>query len=139
MKHVLPLKHVKENLKVWNREVYVVMDLNIESIVKEMNKMEEEAVEESEWGGEKWKCINSEFWPPLHHKESLLAQKARTNWIKQGDGNTKFFHNPVKYRQRRNQIEMLKVGERRLSEVGEIKRSVKRRAVCQTYSRWYSF
>lgn len=45
------LKYVKENLNVWNREVYGVMDLNIDSIVKEINKMVVETVEESVWDG----------------------------------------------------------------------------------------
>lgn len=76
------------------------------------------------WG--KWKKLNTEFWKELHHKEALLAQKARISWIQQGDGNTKYFHNAIKYRERRNQIEMLKVGEEWLSEVREIKDEIRR-------------
>lgn len=43
------LKYVKEKLKVWNKEVYGIMDLNMENIVREMNVLEEE-VESEEVG-----------------------------------------------------------------------------------------
>lgn len=46
MAHIVKekLKYLKENLKVWNREVYGYLDLNIDQISKEMNKLEEEAM-----------------------------------------------------------------------------------------------
>lgn len=53
--------------------------------------MEQEEVYEEDWDVEKWKSFNTEFWAELKHKESLLAQKARVDWIQQGDGNNKFF------------------------------------------------
>ncbi|MCI46653.1 hypothetical protein A2U01_0067894, partial [Trifolium medium] len=34
------LKRVKEELKRWNKEVFGVLDLNIESTVKELNDVE---------------------------------------------------------------------------------------------------
>lgn len=127
MAHVIKekLKYVKEKLRVWNREVFGVVDLNIEQVVKELNGMEDAGDEETEWDGEKWRKLNAEFWEELHKKESLLAQKARERWIQQGDGNTRFFHNAIKVRQRRNQIEMIKVEDRWLSEVEEIKEEVR--------------
>lgn len=54
-----------------NREVYGVLDLNIEKIVKEMNNMEKE--DEYDWERERWKALNSKFWTTLQHKEGLLA------------------------------------------------------------------
>lgn len=123
MAHIVKenLKYVKEKLKVWNREVYGMRDLNIEEIVKDMKLMEEEGADEAKWDGERWKGLNSEFWAALQQKEDLLAQKASVNWIQQGVGNTKFFHNTVKLRQRRNQIEQLKIEDRWISEVEKIK------------------
>lgn len=41
------LKCVKEKVKVWNREVYGALDLNIESIVKELNVLEDEGENET--------------------------------------------------------------------------------------------
>ena len=37
-------------------------------------------------------------------QEAILFQKARQNWIKQGDHNTKFFLSTVKWRRARNQL-----------------------------------
>lgn len=75
--------------------------------------------------------MNTDFWAGLHHKEGLLAQKSRVSWIQQGDGNTIFFHNMVKLRQRKNHIELLKVGEGWISGVEEIKEKVRRHFSCQ--------
>lgn len=119
------LKYLKDKLKVWNKEVYGILDINIDGLVRDMNVMEEEADNE-EWEREKCMRLSSEFWSTLHHKESFLAQKAKVDWIQQGDGNTRFFHNMVKYRERRNQIEMIKVGDSWVSDVGEIKEEVRR-------------
>lgn len=54
MAHVVKekLKFLKESLKVWNKEVYGIMDLNLEGIVKDMNIMEEEELNVEEWDGE---------------------------------------------------------------------------------------
>lgn len=133
MAHIVKekLKYVKEKLKVWNKEVYGVLDLNIENIVQEMNMMEDEGESEVLWEGNKWKGLNSDFWASLHHKESLLAQKAKVNWIQKGDGNTKFFNNAVKLRQRKNHIEMLQVGEGWITGMEEIKEEVRRYFRCQ--------
>lgn len=96
------------------------MDLNIDNMVKELNSMEEEGDDETDWDGERWKDLNSEFWKALHIKESLLAQKAREKWIQQGDGNNRLGRSGYILRQRRNQIEMIKVEDKWLNEVDEV-------------------
>jgi len=40
---------------------------------------------------------------------SINWQKARVNWVKEGDANSKFFHNIMSSRQRRNSIHMIQV------------------------------
>lgn len=127
MAHIVKekLKYLKEQLKVWNKEVYGYLDLNIENIRKEINRIEEEKSDETDQDGETWMGLNSDFWASLKPKESLLAQKARARWIQQGDGNTKFFHNSVKYRQRRKRIVKLKVGDRWIEGVSEIREEVR--------------
>lgn len=37
-------------------------------------------------------------------KESLLRQKSKKNWLREGDQNIKFFHDVIKERRRRNNI-----------------------------------
>lgn len=127
MAHIVKekLKYLKENLKQWNKEVYRYIDLNIEEIVKDINSLEDDARDENNWDEDKWKRLNSEMWTALRPKESYLAQKARIDWIQQGDSNSRFFHNMVKHRQKKNQIDALKVGEEWIKEVREIKEEVR--------------
>lgn len=61
-------------LRVWNKEVFGYMDLQIEGMVKEINSIEEDIREDGDNDGEKWKKLNSEFW------EALLVRKVY--WLK---------------------------------------------------------
>lgn len=83
MTHIVKekLKYLKEKLRVWNKEVYDYLDLNIENIAKEINRLEEEIVDEADWNEDVWKGLNAVFWHTLKHKESLLAQKEKTKWV----------------------------------------------------------
>jgi hypothetical protein len=38
------------------------------------------------------------LWKLLKNKEALVFQRSRSKWLKEGDANTKFFHNCVKAR-----------------------------------------
>jgi hypothetical protein len=49
-----------------------------------------------------------ELWRILKAKDSLLAQRSRSRWIKEGDENSKFFHKCIKLRKSRNSIKALK-------------------------------
>lgn len=45
-----------------------------------------------------------ELWVATHSNESIIRQKARTRWIKDGDCNSWFFHLIVNRKQRFNMI-----------------------------------
>ncbi|MCH80924.1 LINE-1 reverse transcriptase like [Trifolium medium] len=120
------LKILKENLKVWNREVFGILDLNINKTVKELNEVEDLVA--NGIGDSfilKSKELDKKFWEQIHYKESLLHQKSRTNWIQEGDSNTRYFHASIKGRRRRNQIVMLHKGEEWIQGVDCIKKEVK--------------
>jgi len=42
--------------------------------------------------------------------ESLLSQKARTNWLKNGDSCTRFYHSSLRWRRLRNEVKGVEVG-----------------------------
>nr|KYP32205.1 Putative ribonuclease H protein At1g65750 family [Cajanus cajan] len=91
------LLNVKNALKKWNIEVF------------ERNRQKE---------------LVAGIWSARRNKLTLLAQKARIRWGKYGDQNSKYFHACIRGRQRRNQIVALKMGERMVEEVHEIKQVV---------------
>ena len=43
----------------------------------------------------------------LYQQEMLWLQRSRISWLKEGDGNTKFFQSKVVWRARKNKIRQL--------------------------------
>ncbi|PNX71762.1 cysteine-rich receptor-like protein kinase, partial [Trifolium pratense] len=120
------LKLLKESLKVWNKEVFGLIDLNIDKTVKELNEVEElNANGDGDPTIFKSKELVKKFWEQIQHKESLLHQKSRTKWIQEGDANSRFFHASIKARRRRNQLVMLKKGAEWIQGVENIKKEAK--------------
>lgn len=39
--------------------------------------------------------------------ESLLRQKTKSKWLKEGDANTKYFHVSINWKRRNNQLKAL--------------------------------
>ncbi|GAU47952.1 hypothetical protein TSUD_06860 [Trifolium subterraneum] len=117
---------LKERLRKWNKEVYGYLDLNIEKTVNEINDIENMLGDDDmEVELTRRQGLNKEFWSQLYHKESLLKQKSRTRWVKEGDSNSRYFHESIKSRRRRNQLVALKDGDRWVQGVDEVKRFVK--------------
>jgi len=52
-----------------------------------------------------------ELWRLLKAKDALIVQRSRAKWLKEGDANSKFFHNCLKSRMSRNTIKALKVDD----------------------------
>ncbi|MCH86118.1 hypothetical protein A2U01_0006972 [Trifolium medium] len=119
-------KLLKDCLRKWNREVFGILDLIIEKTVKDLNDIEgllEDDVLESDLI--RREGLNNEFWRQLHLKESLLKQKSSIRWVKEGDSNSRYFHQAIKSRRRRNQLVALKYGDQWLQGVDEVKGYVK--------------
>jgi hypothetical protein len=105
-------KLLKDCLRKWNKEVFGYLDLNIEKTVNDLNIVEGLLGEDdSEAELLRREGLNKDFWRQLHYKESLLKQKSRMKWIKEGDSNSRFFHESIKSRRRRNQLVALKDGD----------------------------
>ena len=68
------LKKLKENLKKWNKDVFGVIDLNIEKVVLDLNEMDR-LVANDDSGvilSDIRKVANTTMWQQLRYKESLL-------------------------------------------------------------------
>ncbi|CAJ2631177.1 unnamed protein product [Trifolium pratense] len=120
------LKLLKESLKIWNKEVFGILDLNIEKTVKDINDFEG-LLENNDGDFDylKREGLNKDFWNQLNYKDNLLKQKSRTKWLKEGDSNSRFFHQSIKGRRRRNQLVALRDGDHWVQGVDEIKKFVK--------------
>ncbi|XP_057418699.1 uncharacterized protein LOC130712900 [Lotus japonicus] len=50
------------------------------------------------------KNLQSDFWRLAKLNESLLYQKFRSRWVKEGDANTRYFHSIIKWRRKKNSL-----------------------------------
>nr|KYP65910.1 Transposon TX1 uncharacterized [Cajanus cajan] len=68
-------------------------------------KEEESSLTEAEWSNRVE--LQNQFWEVAIRNESILAQKSRVCWLKEGDMNTKFFHLMINWRRRKNELKGL--------------------------------
>jgi len=57
-------------------------------------------------------------------EEEELRLKSRSLWLKAGDKNTYFFHNSMKIRRARNQIEKIQLENQEVKGAEELKKSI---------------
>lgn len=120
-------KLLKERLRKWNKEVFGVLDLNIEALVRDINALDQVLAEG--WDGEvvvKRKEVSANFWKEIHLRESMMSQKSRARWIKEGDMNSRYFHSLMNFRRRWGKVLLLDVNGGIVEEVEEVKEGVKR-------------
>ncbi|XP_027364445.1 uncharacterized protein LOC113871552 [Abrus precatorius] len=120
------LRNVKIALKKWNIEVFGNVDQVISDLTTELSLIDDKnsVMELSDVKKKRQHMLVGDIWKARKNRKSLIAQKARVRWGKEGDLNTKFFHLCVNGRRRRNNIPALQIGERCVEEVNEIKAGV---------------
>ncbi|KAL8483361.1 hypothetical protein ACS0TY_026168 [Phlomoides rotata] len=103
------LKLLRGDLKVWNREVFGMIEHNIDEKQKEVEKWdciddtfgleENEVIERNRCSAELLRYVN---W-----KENLVFQKAKVKWLLEGDVNSGYFYGWVNKRRKINEIDGL--------------------------------
>jgi hypothetical protein len=105
------LKGLKVKIKEWSKEVYGDIDSKITILIEDIKdddvRGELVGLSEAEVYARKQKF--STLWHLLKSKESMIVQRARSRWLKEGDANTRYFHNCVKQRSYGNTIRALLV------------------------------
>ncbi|XP_058759244.1 uncharacterized protein LOC131632513 [Vicia villosa] len=123
------LKLLKQRIRDWNRDVFGWIDLRVIQNVDNLNELDSLLVDH--FGGNirdlvtNRSKVTKEIWNTLNMKESMIRLKSRQLWLEEGNKNTRFFHNSLKERYRRNIILAVE-GENGIEEgVEEIKGIVK--------------
>lgn len=88
------IKRLKSSIKTWNRDQFGDTFKNYKKIEEELNKLEVDTIERCLEPYELMtrKKLQEELWAAALSQESLLRQKARSRWIREGDCNFRYFH-----------------------------------------------
>lgn len=125
------IKLLKEDLKVWNKEIFGNIGNSIEKYRQELKILDTiddvlgledmEIVRRNE--------IKALLFLEMKKKGSMVQQKSRSKWILEGDENTSFFHNCINRRRKANEFTGLLVEgvwiEEALAVKGEVNKFFK--------------
>jgi hypothetical protein len=106
------LKGLKSQLRAWNRENYESVDLKINKLVEDIQRLDVRSELSGLSEGEVLlrKKMFADMWQLRISKESILSQRSRQSWLRNGDSNTRYFHTCINLRKRRNSIVALRIG-----------------------------
>ncbi|KHN30791.1 hypothetical protein glysoja_039729, partial [Glycine soja] len=100
------LRNLKSSLKQWSREFGDVKFKKVQQLRQQLNDIDTIACDRSLTEAELMskKSIQHDLWMASNAYESLLRQKSRAKWFKEGDSNTAYFHKTINFRRHHNTI-----------------------------------
>ena len=122
------LKLLKLDLKEWNRSVFGNLEDEKRRILKEIEDIDVKDGVSDLVEGEKLRRLELVSQQKLVEKkmESLYRQKARSNWFKYGDSNSKFYHTTIRWRRIKNEVKGVELNNQWCEEPVAVRREVKR-------------
>jgi len=105
------LKCLKGDLKVWNREVFSNIETCKRRILQEIEDLDSQDCNGTLVERERLRRVElvSRLKETNFKLESLLREKARVSWFKNGDSCTKNFHSSLRWRRIRNEVKGVEV------------------------------
>ena len=120
------LKGLKQNLKIWNKEVFGRLERNKAEALQQVERWdiveEERSLTEEEIGHKKEAKENYAKWVSM--EEVHWRQLSRELWLREGDGNTGFFHRMANARRRANALDKIKINGVRITEEQEVREGI---------------
>ncbi|KAH1229023.1 hypothetical protein GmHk_10G028887 [Glycine max] len=103
------LKNLKSVIKKWSKAEGNINPKKVLNIQQKLNEVEDVAAHRNLTNQEiKDKTLlQQELWNASNAFESLLRQKSRARWLKEGDYNTAYFHKYMNFRRAHNNIPAL--------------------------------
>eukprot|EP00253_Pinus_taeda_P031319 PITA_31319 len=100
------LKHLKGKIKYWNRTTFCNIFHGKANIEQDMKQLQQKIITlgHSDDLAEQEKTIERKLMEKEKQEEFLWKQKSRIRWLKEGEKNTKFFHNTTIQHRMHNNI-----------------------------------
>jgi hypothetical protein len=111
------LKGVMSALKTWSKEKFGAVTRELERLHKELEELHEK--DPKEVGADMEKLWN-QMDELLYWEEMMWLQRSHISWLKEGDRNTKNFHQRAAGRAKKNRIKMLKTQGGRVTKDKEM-------------------
>ncbi|MCI26265.1 LINE-1 reverse transcriptase like, partial [Trifolium medium] len=103
-------KELKGVVKDWSRRTYGEAEEKKKSLINEIMvldlKSESMGLVEGEVVARK--KLFDDLWKTLKSIDAMIFQRSRSKWLKECDSNSRYFHNCIKARKRRNNVVALR-------------------------------
>eukprot|EP00253_Pinus_taeda_P029818 PITA_29818 len=118
----LRLKEIKNKIRKWNKEDFGNIFEEKQKLEKAMEEVQQQIILEGrdEERSKEESSLISQLEERRKQEEILWRQKSRINWLREGERNTKFFHQAMIQHRQRNRIFSIKneAGERVIEQDG---------------------
>lgn len=102
----IKLANLKEKLCIWSKDNARTTNIRKEGLLIELNsldsKSENKSLSEDEYNG--ISQIRLELYSILNQEEIYWKQRSRAAWLKEGNSNTRYFHQLVNGRRNKNYL-----------------------------------